>query len=402
MPIDDLDLLSSRAPEIAVVAPSGFHCRCGEPVFFRNSRCVACNSPLAYEPNLRKIITLEPAGPEDLWALAEDGEAGGRLYRRCANLFSAAACNWAIAAPDGGATRQSFCQCCRLDRTIPDLSIAANQEAYHRISIAKRRLVACLITLGLPVASRISEDFERGLAFDFLRSPFDGPRILTGYENGIVTLNIEEAEDSSRERIRREMGEAYRTLLGHLRHETGHYYWDRLIAGTAWIDDFRRVFGDERENYAAALQTRYQQGPPRGWEENCVTAYAGVHPWEDWAETWAHYLHMMDTIDCALSLGLDPDSSIEMKVQPFTADALCRPQDPEGPRFLHFINSWIRLTAALNELSRAMGLNDFYPFVWSRNVVAKLHFVHLVVCDLCVDRMMFVGKRNRLVAPRHR
>jgi hypothetical protein len=382
MPIDDLRLLSSRASKTTAVAPAGFHCKCGEPVFFRNSRCVSCNSPLGYEPNLRKIVTLEPGATEDLWRLGEDAENSGQLYRRCDNLFSAAACNWIVPVSDNGAIQQTLCQCCRLDRTIPDLSNAADQEAYHRISIAKRRLVACLITLGLPVASRISEDVEHGVAFDFLRSPSVGPRILTGYENGIITLNIEEAEDSRREQIRLEMGEAYRTLLGHLRHETGHYYWDRLIAGTAWIDDFRDLFGDEREDYAAALQTRYQQGPPLGWEARCVSAYAGVHPWEDWAETWAHYLHMMDTIDCALGLGLDPDSSIEMEVKPFTADALFRPEDPEGPRFLHFINSWTRLTAALNELSRAMGFNDFYPFVWSPRVVAKLHFVHLVVCDI--------------------
>jgi hypothetical protein len=326
-------------------------------------------------------VALEPAGPADLWRLADDNEARGTLYRRCANLFSAAGCNWTVEAAEGDANPPLLCQCCRLDRTIPDLSIAANQEAYHRISIAKRRLVSSLITLGLPVASRISEDPAHGLAFDFLRSSPGGPRVLTGYEDGIVTLNIEEAEDSTREQIRREMGEAYRTLLGHLRHETGHYYWDRLIARTDWLDDFRRLFGDERADYGAALKTHYQQGPRPDWNERCVTAYAGVHPWEDWAETWAHYLHIVDTLDCALSFGLDPESSIEMEVKPFTSDALCRPQDPEGPRFLHFINSWTRLTAALNELSRAMGYNDFYPFVLSRHAVAKLHFVHLVVSD---------------------
>ncbi len=254
-------------------------------------------------------------------------------------------------------------------------------RAYHRISIAKRRLIASSITLGLPVASRISEDPEHGLAFDFLRSPSEGPRVLTGYEDGVITLNIEEAEDSRREQIRSEMGEAYRTLLGHLRHEAGHYYWDRLIARTAWLDGFRRQFGDERKDYAAALQTRYLQGPPLGWEDCYVSAYAAVHPWEDWAETWAHYLHMTDTIDCALGLGLDPDSAIELDVEPFTSDALCNQQDPDGQRFLHFVNSWTRLTAALNELSRAMGYNDFYPFVLSHSAVAKLHFVHLVVGD---------------------
>ena len=372
------------SPEVAAgnkpVKSRGFHCRCGEPVFFRNSRCVSCNSPLAYAPHLHKIVTLEPAGTGNLWRVADDsGEAGETLFERCANLFSPAACNWIMEAPKDGASQQSLCQCCRLDRTIPDLSITANREAYHRISIAKRRLVASLFMLGLPVASRLTEDRDNGLAFDFLRSPAEVPRVLTGYENGIITLNIEEAEDSRREQIRREMGESYRTLLGHLRHEAGHYYWDRLIARSTWIDDFRDLFGDERVDYAAALKTHYLQGPALGWQERYVTPYAGVHPWEDWAETWAHYLHMMDTIDCAFHLGLDPDVAIELEVEPFGSDALFRPQDPEGQHFLHFIESWTRLTAALNELSRAMGYNDFYPFVLSRSTVAKLHFVHLVV-----------------------
>jgi len=290
-------------------------------------------------------------------------------------LDTASRCNWIVAAEAGP---QVLCECCRLDRIIPDLSTDANQEAYRRISIAKRRLVSFLITLGLPIASRISEDPEQGLAFDFLRSPVDGPRVLTGYEDGIVTLNIEEAEDAKRERIRSEMGESYRTLLGHLRHEVGHYYWHRLIFCTDRIDDFRRVFGDERQDYAAALQTHYREGPPLDWSKRFVTAYASVHPWEDWAETWAHYLHIMDTIDCSLSFGLDPDSSIDVEVRPFTEEALFDAQDPEGPHFLHFINSWTRLTAVLNELSRAMGFSDFYPFVLSRCAVAKLHFVQLV------------------------
>jgi hypothetical protein len=168
-------------------------------------------------------------------------------------------------------------------------------------------------------------------------------------------------------------------LLGHLRHEVGHYYWDRLIEQTPWIDDFRTVFGDERPDYSAALEKYYQQGPPRDWQERFVTPYAAAHPWEDWAETWAHYLHITDAMACALGFGLDPDSSIEMEMLAFTSNALFREQDPDSENFLQFINAWVRLTAVLNELSRAMGLSDMYPFVLSRSAVAKLHFVHLVV-----------------------
>ncbi len=297
-------------------------------------------------------------------------------------MDSASGCNWLVPAGGGGKTLQTLCQSCRLDRTIPDLSFALNAKAYHRVSDAKRRLISLLIALELPVASRISEDPQRGLAFDFLRSPVEGPRIMTGHADGIITLNIEEAEDSTRERIRSEMGEEYRTLLGHLRHETGHYYWDRLIASTSRVEDFRALFGDERRDYAAALQTYYQQGPLPDWQQNHVSAYASAHPWEDWAETWAHYLHMMDTLECALSFGLNPDSSIELKIKPFASEALFRPQDPGAGRFLHLLDSWSRLTAVLNELSRAMGLNAFYPFALSNTAAAKLHFVHLIVTDV--------------------
>ena len=364
-----------------LLAPRSYQCRCGKPIFFQNSRCLACGAALGFEPNLGNLYALEPAGEADVWKLTEGGEASANRYRRCANLTSVSGCNWLLSADETGTNLQTHCQSCRLDRTIPDLSIPSDAEAYRSISNAKRRVVSFLIALGLPVASRISEDPERGLAFDFLRSPAEGPRVMTGHDHGLITLNIEEAEDSTRERIRGEMGEPYRTLLGHLRHETGHYYWERLIENTDWIDDYRQLFGDERQDYAAAIQAHYQSGPAPGWQQKFISAYASTHPWEDWAETWAHYLHVMDTLETALGFGLDPESSIEMEVKPFTADALYRPEDPGGEQFLRFLNSWTRLTAVLNELSRAMGLHDFYPFALPRSVVGKLHFIHLVVAD---------------------
>jgi hypothetical protein len=378
-------VFSATPAKIKPLAPRSYQCRCGKPIFFRNSRCLACGSPLGFEPNLGRLYALESAGEPDLWKLVGDADEPRGRYRRCANLTSISGCNWLLPVEDPangtGTNRQTLCQSCRLDRTIPDLSVAADAEAYRSISNAKRRLVSFLIALGLPVESRVSEDPERGLAFDFLRSPAQGPRVMTGHDNGIITLNIEEAEDSTRERIRGELGEPYRTLLGHLRHETGHYYWDRLIENTNWIDGYRKLFGDERQDYAAAIQAHYQSGPAPGWQQTFVSAYASTHPWEDWAETWAHYLHVMDTLETALGYGLDAESSIEMDVKPFEPDALFRPADPSGAQFLHFLNSWTRLTAVLNELSRAMGLHDFYPFALPRAAVAKLHFVHLVVTE---------------------
>ena len=184
-----------------------------------------------------------------------------------------------------------------------------------------------------------------------------------------------------REALRSDLREPYRTLLGHFRHEMGHYYWDRLVRGTAWMRGFHALFGDETQDYAAGLQRNYQQGPPGNWQLDHVSAYASSHPWEDWAECWAHYLHMRDTIDTAISLGLAHDNlhTAHLEFTPFTMDALYQPAHLEAQQFLDFLNDWTRLTTLLNEMSRSMGQPDFYPFVLPRRVVAKLHFIHLLV-----------------------
>jgi hypothetical protein len=268
-----------------------YRCQCRRPVFFRNSYCLGCNTPLGYEPHLRRIYPLAPGPEPDTWVLIGARANQPTLYRRCANLDSPAACNWLVRL-DPRAAAKPLCISCRLNRTIPDLSVPGNDVLWNRIEVAKRRVVSLLVALGLPVASRVSEDPQRGLAFDFLRSPSSGPHVMTGHSDGLITLNIEEAEDAKREQMRAAMQEPYRTLVGHLRHEVGHYYWDRLIAGTAWLDDFRELFGDEQQDYSAALRANYEQGPPQDWAQRHVSAYASSHPWEDWAETWAHYLHM--------------------------------------------------------------------------------------------------------------
>jgi hypothetical protein len=243
--------------------------------------------------------------------------------------------------------------------------------------VAKRRLVSLLLALEIPLLSR-DEDPEGGLAFDFLRSPPEGPRVITGHAGGLITLNIEEARGSTRERIRENLNEPYRTVLGHLRHEIGHYYWNRLISDTPWISEFRRLFGDEREDYGEALKRHYAEGPPADWPRRFVSSYASSHPWEDWAETWAHLLHMADTLTTALSFGIDP-RQLDVEIQGFTRDALYQPDEPEAARFLNFFNSWIALTAVMNEMSKGMGLPDFYPFTVPRSVVARLHFIFVVI-----------------------
>ncbi len=403
-------------------------------MFFRNSTCLICGTPLGYDCEIGLLLPLMPAEapapaaggmPVPLWqawhteadagstaALAvpdmppqlEDipgqqsatddiaqtpaaparlpgqaGAAGGvwQRYKRCMNLSTPASCNWLIHAEDP----QAMCRACRLNRTIPDLTDPAlpdNGYLWGKVELAKRRLLSSLIIMKLPVASRLTEDPERGLMFDFLRSPLNGPHVLTGHNTGLITLNVDEADDAKREAVRKAMREPYRTLLGHFRHEVGHYYWDRLVAGTPWLDGFHELFGNEQEDYLASLKRNYENGPRGDWQLHFVSAYASVHPWEDWAECWAHYLHMRDTVDTALSFGLSVDR-FDLEFTPFTLDAMYQPAHPEAEHFLAFLNHWTRLTTMLNEMSRSMGQPDFYPFVLPREVIAKLHYIHLVV-----------------------
>ncbi|MGV8919864.1 MAG: zinc-binding metallopeptidase family protein [Pseudomonas sp.] len=348
-----------------------WQCHCGQSIFFRNSQCLACSSALGYLPQQGKMAALEPTSEFNTWRLAD--EPGDGLYRRCANLDTPAACNWLFAALNVG----DYCIACSLNHTIPDLSIAENGPRWRKVETAKRRLVAQLISLGLEVIPKI-QDEAAGLAFDFVGVDLEGKLPTTGHANGLITLDIKEADDDHRELIRVQMREPYRTLLGHFRHEVGHYYWDRLVADTHWQYGFRNLFGDERASYTDALEAHYQNGVPLNWEQNFVSAYATMHPWEDWAETWAHYLHMMDAVDTALGFGMSA-KEMDFQYQPFPLETLYDPQHPGGPAFLSFVNAWIELAGMLNELSRSMGQPDFYPFVVPAAVITKLHFIHLVI-----------------------
>jgi hypothetical protein len=349
-----------------------FLCRCGNHIFFRNSLCLGCQAPLGYLPGEARLVPLDAGPLPGIW----DAGSGRPSQKYCANREMPARCNWMLAADDPN----PLCIACRLNRTIPNLDDEDNARYWALIEVAKRRLVSQLLALGLPVKSKANEDEEHGLMFDFLRSPPQGPHVLTGHANGLITLNVEEADAAKREKIRLELHEPYRTLLGHFRHEIGHYYWDRLVLNSQWLERFRKLFGDERANYAAALKANYDNGPPADWADRFISSYASTHPWEDWAETWAHYLHMIDSLGTAFGFGLDADD-LESTIQPFERDALYVPDDIGAERFLSLLNSWIEMTMVLNELARSMGQLDFYPFVMSKAVVAKLQFVHLVVQD---------------------
>jgi hypothetical protein len=353
--------------------PRASVCRCGRPVFFPNSECLACRTPLGYEPQRQRLLPLEPAGPG--WREADAGD-GAPVYRRCVNLETAAACNWLLPAESDGFT---LCRCCRLTRVLPDLSSEHGPLWWNRIELAKRRLVASLIGLGLPVRSKVDEDPQRGLVFDLLQPGADGEPVRTGHADGVITLDVREADDAWREARRTALHEPYRTLLGHLRHESGHYYWQRLVQHGHWLAPWRELFGDERQDYDAALQRHYAEGAPPDWNKTFVSAYASSHPWEDWAESWAHYLHLVDTLDTARSLGLQA-RQVTLDYEHFGVEALSA-AGGTGARFLHLVNSWIELTGVLNELSRSMGVADFYPFVLSVPAVRKLHLVHRVIAD---------------------
>lgn len=367
-------LRAAWKPHKQPTTPRSYRCQCGRPVFFPNTQCLACGTPLGYEPDRGQVLPLRAGDREGSWRLFHDG-GEGRRYHRCGNFHSPAGCNWLVPL-DADGRAPPLCTACRLNRTIPDLSEPRHAHLWARIEAEKRRLVSQLIALGLPVASK-DEDPDHGLAFDFLM-PQDGQPVMTGHADGVITINVEEADDAKREQVRAQMHEPYRTLLGHFRHEVGHYYWDRLVAGTAWLAPVRELFGDDREDYAEALRRNYEQGPPADWPQRFVSAYASTHPWEDWAETWAHYLHMVDTVDTALSFGIDADQ-VQLDAEPWSVDALWRPDDPGAEAFLGFLNAWVELTAALNEMSRSMGQPDFYPFVLPRPAVAKLQLIHLIV-----------------------
>ncbi|MGE0593240.1 MAG: putative zinc-binding metallopeptidase [Vicinamibacterales bacterium] len=347
-----------------------FHCNhCAHQIYFENTVCVSCGRTLAFLEDLRDMASLDSA-PDGTWHPAQ-GAAGG-AYRLCRNYEVMHVCNWALPAHDP----EALCRACRLTIVVPDVSMPGAHEAWFRLESAKRRLVFTLLSLGLPLSNR-HEDPPGGLAFEF-KADLDpsGEPVRTGHSAGTITIDIAEADDAERERRRAAVREPYRTLLGHLRHESGHYYWDRLVRGQAETDGFRARFGDEREDYSAALDTYYRYGPPQDWQTRFVSAYASSHAWEDWAETWAHYLHMLDALETAAACGLSlaPPTAGEPALAPLPAN-LRVDQIP----FDRLIAGWFPLTYVVNTLNRGLGLADAYPFVLPPAAVDKLRFVHDLV-----------------------
>ena len=343
-----------------------FHCACGQLLFFHNILCMSCHRELGFFPDSLTVGAIETA-PEGLFVKSAQG-AGGR-YRKCQNYAEEAVCNWMIPEEE---THEVFCKSCRLTETIPDLTVGQNRTFWALMEGAKRRLIYSLLNLGLPVMNKLG-DPQRGLVFRFLSDVVnaDGTvtRVLTGHDNGIITLNIAEADDGFREKTRLARKEPYRTLLGHLRHEIGHYYWERLVRDKDFLDGFRTLFGDERADYTAALQNYYALGAQADWQIEHVSAYSTAHPWEDWAETWAHFMHIQDTLEVAEDFG------IKGKRLQTISDQAAPSQDAPRSKFDRMMTAWLDLTVALNSMNRSMGYHDLYPFVLNPGVIEKLRFV---------------------------
>ena len=323
-----------------------FRCVCGNTVYFENDRCLACDQALAFDP---RRLTLRPLEPGD---------------RYCASHANLGTCNWLAFEGD-------LCSACALNEVVPDLSAPRRLPLFREVEKAKRRLLYGLYALGLPVPSRASQ--PDGLAFRILAdarldgAPLDAPdadAVLTGHAEGRITVNLLEADPCLRERMREAMNEPYRTLLGHFRHESGHYYWHQLVGHGETTERFRALFGDERAPYQERMAAYYRDGPPADWAQTHIAAYQASHPWEDFAECWAHYLHIVDTLETAAHAGLGAgDEAVR--------DPLAGQQGVD-----ELLRDWSRLFPALNDLNRSMGLPDVYPFALPPPVRAKLAFVH--------------------------
>ncbi|APE19017.1 putative zinc-binding metallopeptidase [Mycobacterium crocinum] len=331
---------------------------CGQHLAFENSVCLSCGSSVGFSLDDMAFLVI---------ASGEDSEHGGAVdaaeFQLCANLHLAE-CNWLVHVEP---VRQ-LCASCRLTRTRPNDNDTAALAAFALAERAKRRLIAELYELKLPIVGR-DEDPEYGLAFDLLSSANE--KVFTGHDSGLITLDLAEGDDVHREQLRTSMDEPYRTLLGHFRHEVGHYYFYRLV-GTSpdYLERFNELFGDPDADYQAALDRHYSEGAPPGWEENYVSSYATMHPAEDWAETFAHYLHIRDTLDTAAAFGIAPaNATYERRVL-----------GPSG--FDNILEMWLPLAWSLNMVNRSMGKDDLYPFVLPVPVLEKMRFIHTVIDEV--------------------
>lgn len=347
---------------------------CHAPVFFDNLSCLACGSSLVYTPETQDIhaytadadgqLTVAGSGP-----VATAEPAVLRNARLCINRDNAPQCNWLA---DGG-SETGLCHACQLTSVYPPQDSEQGRLSWAVSEKAKRRWLHTILRLALPVEPKTDAN-PAGITFRILEPGADRTSVLTGHADGVITINAAECDPVERLSRRTALDEPYRTLLGHFRHESGHYYWQLLVSNNAdQLTDFRRVFGDERLDYAQALEAHYSKADGTTWDPEFISFYAASHPWEDFAETWAHYLHMRDAIELGKSWGLELPNYPASQIDSFA--------DLAGPDagFKSLLKQWLPLSLFANSLNRSLGHDDAYPFAPSPAVVSKLGWIHRLV-----------------------
>ncbi len=339
-----------------------FTCECGNSLFFGSTRCLSCGKEVGFDLCSGTMIKIAPSGK----------------FRRCQNGVFHGVCNWTVAE----GSRDKLCLACTMNQVIPDLNDTRNKLLWERTETAKRRLLYTLHRLGIKIPSK-KEDPQNGLAFEIVSIVLN-PSVTTGHLNGVITVNLEEADDTYRQINRQQLGENSRTLLGHFRHESAHYFWRRFLSDLEWGDPqrmaFRERFGNESKDYAASLESHYRLGAPLEWEQQFISAYAASHPWEDWAETWAHYLQMVDGLETCEAMGIHVQNlTLPLMILPVQSGFLptCLVPPPgEDDTFLAMLQRWLCLSTVLNEVSDSLGESPLYPFVISVPIAQKLRLAH--------------------------
>jgi hypothetical protein len=331
---------------------------CNHPLYFESHTCENCGNLSGYRDSDRNMLSFSQYDTL-LVSFYEKIE-----YKYCKNK-EYGVCNWLIDKYDP----HEFCRACQLNRTIPNLREKSNFDKWRNLEVAKHRLIYQLQRIGLTLLSKNS--IEDGFCFDFVARQ-NNPKLMTGHAQGVITILLSEADSVLREQARLQLLEPYRTLIGHLRHEVGHYFWNVLIMNNYYVlSEFRSLFGNEEVDYSSSLDRYYQQGAPANWQQSYISKYATSHPWEDWAETWAHYLHIMDMVETAYFFGLNVHSRGAVRDD---ADASFDPYTIDD--FDVIVRTCVPLSFAVNSITRAMGVPDVYPFVIAPPVVEKMKFIH--------------------------
>ncbi len=344
-----------------------FNCTCGNILFFENTQCLKCGHEVGWCPACENLSALVP---DEAGVLHCGHEGCGAALVKCPNYAVEQVCNRCLVVQEEPHPPGTLCDYCRFNDTIPDLSIEGNREKWARLEAAKRRLLYSLDVLGLPYGNA-EDGMEPPLSFDF-KSDVELPRklwrtmgkqemVYTGHADGKITINIREADPVELEKNRVSMNEAHRTVIGHFRHEIAHYYWQMLVQGKR-EPECKATFGDhESPTYAEAQEQYYQAGPPPVWQQNYISGYATMHPWEDFAETFATYLDMVSVLDTAWNSGI--------------GDSL----NPVSASLDQMVKRYQKLGVVFNEINRSMGLLDLVPEVIVAPVVQKMEFIHTLV-----------------------